>query len=317
MIFPMPRFPDPLALPNDVYLSRVNRHRQVIKASMIGMAFRLGIILFEFVGVVLIASSALFLDAISSLADLFSTIFLIFCMKLAQRPPDQNHPFGHGRYEPLGGLLLGLVFLVLGGVFFIQQFLGLFQDLSYRYIHPWAWLFPTIAMVMLEIAYRFIQQVAKKERSPALAADAMHYRIDSLTSFLAVITLIIAGYWPESGLFIDHLGAIFIALFMMGIGIFAARDNFHQLMDKIPDASFFEKVRLAALKAPGVQETEKIRIQQYGPDAHVDIDIEVDPYLSVDKAHQISQQVRLEIQKAWPSVRDVTVHIEPYYANDH
>ena len=62
---------------------------------------------------------------------------------------------------------------------------------------------------------------------------------------------------------------------------------------------------------------EKIRIQRYGPDAHVDIDIEVKPSLTVDKAHKISQQVRREIQKAWPAVRDVTVHIEPYYANDH
>lgn len=64
-------------------------------------------------------------------------------------------------------------------------------------------------------------------------------------------------------------------------------------------------------------DTEKTRIQLYGPDAHVDIDIEVDPELSVQKAHKISQEVRIEIQKAWPAVRDVTVHIEPYYPNDH
>ena len=88
-------------------------------------------------------------------------------------------------------------------------------------------------------------------------------------------------------------------------------------MDRIPEDRFFNTVRQAAKHVEGVLETEKIRIQRYGPDAHVDIDIEVDPGLTVEVAHAISQKVRVEIQKAWPAVRDVTVHIEPYYSGDH
>jgi divalent metal cation (Fe/Co/Zn/Cd) transporter len=89
------------------------------------------------------------------------------------------------------------------------------------------------------------------------------------------------------------------------------------MMDRIPNPRFFEKVKNAARSVDGVEETEKIRIQLYGPDAHVDIDIEVDPHLTVEVAHKISQQVRAEIQKKWTAVRDVTVHVEPYYPNDH
>lgn len=313
----MAKFPKPLPLPTQVNASRLKRNKQVIAAAKLGVTFRIFVILFEFVGVVLINSSALFLDAISSLTDVITSLFLIFCIKLAQRPPDQDHPFGHGRFEPLGGLLLGIFLIVLGGVMLFQQLLGIFQEELHRHIHPLAWLFPGIAMVILEIAYRFMIYTAKQEHSPALAADAVHYRIDSLTSLFATIALVIASIWPEWGLTVDRIGAIVIALFMIGIGIFASRENFHQLMDKIPNTEFFERVRHAALNASGVEGTEKIRIQQYGPDAHVDIDIEVNPSLTVAKAHKISQQVRREIQKAWPSVRDVTVHIEPYYANDH
>ncbi len=313
----MPKFPKPLPLPTQIHASRSKRNKQVIAAAKLGISFRIFVILFEFVGVILINSSALFLDAVSSLTDVISSLFLVFCMKLAQRPPDKDHPFGHGRYEPLGGLLLGILLMVLGGVMMVQQVLGLFQEEIHRHIHPWAWLFPAIAMAVLEIAYRYMSYIAKQEHSPALAADAVHYRIDSLTSLFATFALIIASVWPELGTTFDHAGAIIIALFMIGIGIFASRENFHQLMDKIPNVEFFDRVKRAALKTSGVEGTEKIRIQQYGPDAHVDIDIEVDPSLTVAKAHKISQQVRLEIQKAWPSVRDVTVHIEPYYANDH
>lgn len=313
----MSKFPKPLSLPSKVYATRAKRNKEVLSAAKLGISFRIAVIIFEFIGVVIINSSSLFLDAISNLTDVVSSVFLVFCIKLAQRPPDQDHPFGHGRYEPLGGLLLGILLTVLGGVMFIQQLLGLYQEEVHRHIHPWAWLFPAIAMVALEIAYRLMNRIAKQAHSPALAADAVHYRVDSLTSLFATIALIVASIWPEWGLTFDHAGAILIASFMIGIGILASRDNFHQLMDRVPDSHFFDRVRQAALKASGVEGTEKIRIQQYGPDAHVDIDIEVDPALSVEKAHKISQEVRLEIQKEWPSVRDVTVHIEPYYANDH
>jgi len=313
----MPSFPEPLALPTDVHASRIQYYKQVSLAVKKGISFRIFVILFELTGVVLINSSTLFLDALSSLLDVLSSLFLIFCMRLAQRPPDFDHPFGHGRYEPMGGLLLGILLIVFGSVMLFQQILGFFYFEGVGSIHPWAWLFPAVSMVVLEVAYKRLIQAAKEAHSPALAADAYHYRIDSLTSLIATMTLVIAAFWPEWSLLTDKMGAIFIALFMIGMGFIASKDNFNQLMDKVPADNLFNRVKQAAKGTPGVEETEKIRIQRYGPDAHVDIDIEVMPELTVDKAHKISQQVRLEIQKAWPAVRDVTVHIEPYYANDH
>jgi cation diffusion facilitator family transporter len=312
----MAKFPTSMALPSDFYAARAKRDHEVVQACWKGIYFRSFVIVFELTGVFLINSSALFLDAISSILDVLSSAFIIFCLKLAQRPPDHDHPFGHGRYEPFGGLLAGILLVVLGSIMGVQQIFGLI-DQTEHIMTTWAWIFPLTAMLILEIAFRYLQKVAKQVRSPALAVDAVHYRIDSLTSLLAFITLIIASYFPQWGGTIDHLGAIVISLFMLGIGIFASRENFHQLMDKAPEGKWFACVRQAAIQTHGVKGVEKIRIQQYGPDAHIDIDIEVQPELSVQKAHKISQHVRIEIQKAWPAVRDVTVHIEPYYKNDH
>ncbi|WP_068469559.1 cation diffusion facilitator family transporter [Candidatus Protochlamydia phocaeensis] len=313
----MSKFPKPVSLPTDVYVTREKRHKQIVDSAKLGIKIRLAIIIFELIGVALIQSSSLFLDAIASLMDVISTLFLVVCVKLAQRPPDQDHPFGHGRYEPLGGLLLGLLLVVIGGVMFVQQLFGTFQEGGERFIHPLAWIFPVVAMVLLEVCYRLVMRTAKKQHSPALAADAIHYRIDGLTSLFATIALVVAAYFPSWSVAIDHTGALLISVFMIIIGLFASRENFHQLMDRVPDTEFFERVKKAALQVKGVLGTEKIRIQLYGPDAHVDIDVEVNPSMSVNIAHQISQQVRASIQKAWPAVRDVTVHIEPYYAGDH
>lgn len=311
------QFPPPRPLPDQVSQERVIRNTEVVRSAKIGILIRLSVVAFELIGVAFIQSSALFMDAMGSLFDIASSLFLIVCIKLAGRPPDDNHPFGHGRYEPLGGLQLGLLLILVGGIMFVQQILALTYEESIRVIDSRGWIFPFIAMVLLEISYRCVIKTARKQNSPALAADAVHYRIDGLTSLFATIALVIAAFVPAWGLVVDHVGAILIAVFMIIIGGQAARSNLNQLLDRVPHPAFFTRIRQAAKKVAGVQETEKIRIQSYGPDAHVDIDIEVDPTLSVDVAHEISQNVRLEIQKEWPAVRDVTVHIEPYYPGDH
>jgi len=252
------------------------------------------------------------MDGLSSLIDVVSSLFLVFCIVMAAKPPDEDHPFGHGRFEPLVGLQLGGILSFVGLITLIYQlFTFSFSPLSE--VDTSAWIIPVLAVILLEICYQRVVRAAKKENSPALLADALHYRMDGLTSLIAAIALIIAAFLPQWSSSIDILGAIVISATMIGAGGFALKKNLDQLVDKVPDASYFEKVKNAALRVEGVKSTHKIRIQNFGPNAHVDIDIQVDPFLTVDIAHAISQKVRLEIQRDWPLVQDVIVHIEPYY----
>jgi len=313
----MKKFPEKLTPPISVKRSRAVRQKELIFSASFGAIIRTLIIFFELLGVWLFGSSALLMDAIASGIDVLSTLLLILFIKIANRPPDKEHPFGHGRYEPFIGLQLGLMLFFIGGWLFVQQTFRLSGTTGETIIDNRAWIFPVIAVILLEVCYHFVMRTAKKQNSPALAADAIHYRIDSLTSLFAAIALLFAAFIPAWSYLIDNIGAIFISFLMIILGIWAASKNFNQLMDRTPDAAFFTLVKNAAGKVEGVLGTEKIRIQLYGPDAHVDIDIEVDPELSVDVAHKISQKVRLEIQKEWPAVRDVTVHIEPYFPGDH
>jgi len=257
------------------------------------------------------------MDAIASFLDVISTLVLVISIKMAGKPPDEEHPFGHGRYEPLVGLQLGLILAVVGCGLIIHQAFHIVEVPHHLILDKRSWIFPFVALILLEGCYHFVKKVAKIQNSPALAADAYHYRIDSITSLFATIALVLAAYFPEWSLTFDHLGAMVIAGLMIGLGLYAAKNNLNQLMDRNPSPAYFNQVRQAALTVEGVKDTEKIRIQLYGPDAHVDIDIEVDPALTVAVAHKISQKVRVAIQKQWPAVRDVTVHVEPYYPNDH
>lgn len=312
----MTQFPKKLCLPQEIFNKRAERQREIIRSATWGILIRSSIIAFEFIGVWLFASSALLLDALASLVDIVSSFLLIIFIRLAARPPDREHPFGHGRYEPIIGLQLGLLLILIGGGMVVQQGM-LLPEAMPQEIDSLAWIFPVTAMILLEISYRIVMSTAKKQNSPALAADASHYRVDALTSLYAAIALIAGAFIPAWSHLFDHLGALVIALFMVFLGFFAARKNIQQLLDRVPEPQFFQKVTIAANRVVGVLDTEKIGIQLYGPDAHVDIDIEVEPQLTVAVAHEISQKVRLEIQKEWPAVRDVTVHVEPYYPNDH
>lgn len=310
-------FPDPMSLPPSVFEEREQRRTEVVNAAKRGIMVRVSIILFELLGVLLFGSSALLMDALASCLDIAASVLLVLGVRWADRPPDADHPFGHGRYEPLIGLQLGLMLALIGGGMLIEQSFHITLEPQRYAMDPRAWVIPAVAVVLLEICYRVVMRTARQENSPALAADAIHYRIDGLTSLFATVALALAAFYPPWSLMIDHVGAIFIAILMIILGIIAAKNNVHQLMDRVPDPTFFERVRQAAIHVPGVKGTEKIRIQLYGPDAHVDIDVEVDPQLTVELAHGMSQKVRVEIQKAWPAVRDVTVHIEPFYPGDH
>ncbi|MBS0604123.1 MAG: cation transporter [Verrucomicrobia bacterium] len=313
----MSKFPPSIPLPESVSETRIQRRRQMMVTARRGIMLRSVIIIAEILGFVFLNSSALLLDALSSLFDIASSLFLIFCIRFADKPPDRNHPFGHGRFEPIAGLQLGLLLAVLGGVMLVQQLAAISSETEARVIQPLTWLIPLGAVILLEISYQHMKRTARRQHSPALLADAVHYRIDGINSLFATIALLFAAYFPQYSNLCDHLGAVVIALLMVGIGSYAAKNNLNQLLDRVPPSDYFDKVQTAAMRVEGVLATEKVRIQLYGPDAHVSIDIEVSPHLSVELAHELTQKVRAEIQKEWPAVRDVIVHVEPYYPGDH
>jgi len=314
----MSKFPEALPLSRHITKQRLIRRKTVLMAARRGILFRGLLIAIELLGCLIWGSSALFVDALSGSMDLLASFALIWCIRRADVPPDENHPFGHGRFEPVAGLFIGFL-LVFLGVFSGYEQMRLFSShtLAGAGFFPFAWLIPCLGVLFLELSYQRAKKAAKKENSPALMADAVHYRIDALGSLFALIALGLAAFFPSKAHLFDHAGALFISILMICVGGVAIKKNLHQLLDQTPDKSYFHTVREAALSVEGVLATEKLRLQSYGPDAHVAIDIEVEPHQSVEEAHALTQQVRRKIQMAWPAVRDVIVHVEPYYPGDH
>lgn len=298
---------------------RKQRTKALASASLRACCIRLTLIAIEMVGYFATGSQSLLLDALASSYDLVTSAALLSCLWIAQTPPDKKHPFGHGRLEPIAGMQMAL-FLVLFGLYLFYQEGSWFLFASTQEAQPiasYSGLFALVATVLMEFSYRHLIRQARHHESRAMETEALHYRLDAANSLLATFVLFCAAVLPSYSHYLDHLGASVIALMMIISGAGAVKNNLDQLLDARPDSAHFTRIERAAMQVRGVKGTEKIAIQQYGPDAHVDIDVEVEPDLRVDEAHKISQKVRVAIQENWPAVQNVTVHIEPYYPDDH
>jgi cation diffusion facilitator family transporter len=314
---PPSAFPAPVDQAEHVDLARRSRLQELQRVTLMGVGVRVTAIACEAVALWYWGYAALLTDVVASLFDVLSSLAILAAIRYAARPPDDDHPFGHGRLEPLAGLQLGVLMALAGSWLASRHVLGLAQTPAAGEVSGLAWIIPGLAALALEVVARLVRRTGEREHSTALVAEGGHYRIDALTSLIAAVGLGAAAIWPEWGHRLDLLSAVTLAAIMIGLGVSAARDNLHQLLDRVPHDEHFAQVRNAALKVDGVLEVEKIRIQQAGPDAHVDIDIEVDPDLTVAAAHVITQHVRAQIQADWPMVREVVVHVEPFYAGDH
>ncbi|WP_339732997.1 cation diffusion facilitator family transporter [uncultured Gimesia sp.] len=310
-------FPDALTLSDDVNRIRRRRTARLMKVAWLGISVRLFVIVMELVGLWFLGHSVLLVDALASSADVFTSLAILFAIRLAEQPPDEDHPFGHGRYEPLAGFQLGILILLVGtGTFGYQLFAAISHTQS-EVIGWVSWTIPLFAAILLELTCGVVLRMAQQEQSSAMIAEAYHYRVDAITSFVAAFGLLIASQIPGYGHLIDHITAMILAVIMVYLGWIAARENLNELTDKIPHQKYFDQVKASAMKVAGVLDVEKVRIQTAGPDAHVNIDIEVNPNETVDQAHLTAQQVRRQIQLDWPTVREVVVHVEPYYEADH
>lgn len=312
----MSSFPDPVEPPPFVDEVRAVRLRNLRRVVVTGIVVRGVIVVAELGAWWWLDSQTLLVDAVASALDILASIALLVAVLMATRPPDEDHPFGHGRYEPLAGLQLGLLVAVAGLWLLVEQ--AVVGDARMALAATrWTFVIPLSATVLLFLTGVRMRRDARELESTALLAEANHYIIDAATSLVATVGLLLGDLvpaWTNSG---DTGGAVLLAAMMIVLGVMAAWENVHQIMDRVPDDEFFDRVRNAAINVDGVRDVEKTRIQLAGPDAHVDIDIEVDPQMTVAASHEITQHVRAAIQADWPAVREVVVHVEPWYEGDH
>jgi cation diffusion facilitator family transporter len=254
-------------------------------------------------------SAALSADGFESAADVVTSGLVLIAMILAARPPDENHPYGHGRVEILSGLLLGFILFGAGcGIAWHGLTPGANETEVPASYAVWPLLISIGAKVFLVVLkYRHSREIG----SSSLMADAANDGVDILSGTVALAALIITFSNPARFPHADHYGAFAVGLIVVATGLRVMYESAMQLMDTMPDERSMLRIREVALSVADVAGVEKCFARKTGLKYHVDLHLEVDPEMTVRASHEIATQVREKIRKQISWVADVLVHVEP------
>jgi cation diffusion facilitator family transporter len=254
-------------------------------------------------------SHALVADGVESAADFISSLIVWRGVTVAAAPPDEQHPYGHGKAEPLAAAVVATV-LIAAAVMIV---IGAIRDIVTPHNVPAPFtLFVLIIVILIkEFLFRFVLKEGTALDSSAVSADAWHHRSDSITSLFALVGISVALWGGKGYEAADDYAAILAGAVIAFNGWRLFRPAMDELMDIAPSTEFVEKIRAIAEKTSEVVRVEKCRVRKSGFEYLVDMHIEVHPAMTVDRAHGVAHAVKDDIQRQVPTVRDVLVHIEP------
>jgi cation diffusion facilitator family transporter len=254
-------------------------------------------------------STAVIADGLESASDVFASGFVLLGLTLAAKPPDDEHPYGHGRVETLTGLLIGLG-LGVGGALICY---GSISRLGAPGDPLAAWvIWPLIVSLAAKAVLAVVKfRQGRKLKSDALTADAWNDAMDTISALAALCAVGLTLSNPARFRDADRYGGFLVGLIVIGVGVRVAYTTAMQLIDTMPDPRMMDEIRAAAAGVPGAIGVEKCFARKTGLQYHVDLHLEVDPDMTVRQSHEIAHEVRLRILQTLDWVADVLVHVEP------
>jgi cation diffusion facilitator family transporter len=254
-------------------------------------------------------STAVVADGLESAADVLAAGFVLFGLTIAARPADADHPYGHGRFETLTGLLIGLT-LTVGGALICY---GSIRRIGKPHEPVAAFvIWPLIISIVVKTGLANLKfRYGRRIGSAALTADAWNDATDTFSATMALAAVALALSDPVRFADADRYGGCVVGLIVIFTGLRISRDAGLQLMDTMPDDALIAQIRAAAATVPDVRGVEKCRARKTGLKYHVDLHLEVDPEMTVRRSHELGHEVQTRIMERLPWVADVLVHVEP------
>jgi cation diffusion facilitator family transporter len=284
--------------------------RRSIRWAQAGLLVNALLVLVKLIAGIIGHANALVADAVESSADIFSSLIVWMGLSIAVRPADEDHPYGHGKAEPLAAAIVSL--MLLGAAVGIS-ILAIREILKPHHLPAPFTLFVAAGVIIIkETLYRRVARVGRDTGSTVITADAWHHRADAISSLAAFIGISIAllgGHGWEAA---DDWAALVAAGLVAVNGLRTLRPAISGLMDEAPDRSVKERVLHAACGVDGVRKVENLKVRRSGLGFYVDLHVQADAAISLEDAHEIAARVKYAILGAIPSVVGVLVHMEPY-----
>ncbi|MDX1363492.1 cation diffusion facilitator family transporter [Arenibacter latericius] len=254
-------------------------------------------------------SYALIADAIESTTDIFSSLLVLFGLKYAKRPADENHPYGHGKIEPL------ITFLVVGFLLLSATLIAYnsIQNIQTPHLPPKPWTLLILGGIIIwkETSFRLVLKKSIETNSSSLKADAWHHRSDAITSVMAFVGITISLLLGDGYETADDWAALFAAGFIVYNSYLIFRPALGEVMDEHLYDDLIEEIRQVSIHVDGVLGTEKCFVRKAGTKYHVDLHALVNGDITVYEGHAISHKLKDTLIRKIPNLEHVLIHIEP------
>ena len=278
-----------------------------IKVSIVTIIVNAVLAIFKLIAGIIGKSSAMISDSVHSFSDVFSTIIVIIGLIIARKKSDDDHPYGHERFENVAGIILAFCLLVTGVLIEVE---GINNLIAHDYVVPSKFVLgvAVISIAVKEWMYHYTIKVAKKINSDALKADAWHHRSDALSSVGSLVGIAgtIMGLW-----YFDIAACIIIALLIIKVSIDIFKEAISKMIDKSCDDETVDQIKSLVFETDGVLGIDELKTRIFGNKIYIDLEITADRNLTFEKAHEIAHDVHDKIEDTISSVKHCMVHVNP------
>ena len=280
------------------------------RAALLGLGVNLALGIAKLVGGLVGSSFALIADAVNSLGDVVTTVVVLLALRVAQRPADAEHPYGHTRAEGIAASNVAVLIIISAMVVGWEAI----QRLSHPHAVPpmWTLWLAGANIVIKEGLYRYKIKVGKRTGSGAMIANAWDHRSDALCALAVLLGLLAIRLGGPRFIWADEAASLVVMGAIIWSGVQLFRTSASDLMDVQADPELVERIRAAARQVKDVRDVETLWVRKSGLEFFADIHIEVDQHFTVAAGHRIGHEVKDRLLRDFPRLRDVLVHLEPY-----
>jgi cation diffusion facilitator family transporter len=288
----------------------LTKSKRGIRVVLLGIIVNALLAIIKITAGVLGNSYALIADGIESTTDIFSSVIVWSGLKIASKPPDKNHPYGHGKAEAVSAMVVSLLLLAAAVLIVINSYHEIVMP--HHAPAPFTLLVLVLVIITKEILFRTVFKVGTDIESTSLRTDAWHHRSDAITSaaaFIGISVALIMGPGYESA---DDYGAIVASILIVINGLRMLKYSLSDIMDEAPSADMKNKIINIVETIPGVKNVDDVKIRKSGLYYLVDLNIQVSGDLSVFEGHELSEMVNDSLKNSNLSIQQVMVHTEPF-----
>lgn len=295
-------------------MDTISREKEIRKVTLVGSVINLLLLAFKFVAGIIGHSAAMIADAVHSLSDFISDIIVLVFVHISGKPEDESHAYGHGKFETMATLIIGVILLAVGvGIFvngassIIDNFKGNIPSSPSKV----ALIAAVISIVLKELLYRYTVRVGQKLNSQAVVANAWHHRSDAYSSLGTLLGIGGAIFLGEGWQVLDPLAAVIVSLFIVRVAFQLVKPCVDDLLERSLPAETEQRIKDIILSFPEIGSPHHLRTRRIGNNIAIEVHIRMDGNISLNEAHRLTTNVENRLKEEFGEGTHIGIHMEP------